>query len=227
MTATWRRAAFGVAVTAAVVLVSNAACGKARNEGGNNPGEKPGGNANEYVVNPYGFTIQITGVDLPADPTKADSPPTVTFRVTDESGQPIANLKDELGKAPSGATPAAGYPYTAAPRFTLARLQQDDTYHNVYLNAAGNQAVSVTLPRDPTQFEARVTSAGNGTYTFKLDPLKESPSADDRKQTWTAGVWAARRPAREVGEDEAASSTFNFVPSGGTPTTRQIVSLAA
>ena len=131
-------------------------------------------------------------------------------------------------RARNGATPAAGYPYTAAPRFTLARLQPDDAYHNVYLNAAGNQAVSITLPRDPTQFDARVTSNGNGSYTFKLDPLKENPSPDDRKQTWTAGAWAARRPSQQTGEDEAASSTFIFVPAGnGNVQTRQIVSLAA
>ncbi len=225
MTATWRRAAFGVAATAAVALAMGA-CGKARNSGGT-PGEKPGGSANEFVVNPYGFTIQVTGAEIPSDPTAASSPPTVTFRVADEKGQPIQNLKDELGKAPSGATPAGGYPYTNAPRFTLARLDPDDTYHNVYLNAAGNQAVSVTLPRDPTQFDARVTSGGNGSYTFKLDPLKENPSADERARTWTAGVWASRRPSQQTGEDEAASSTLNFVPAGGTPGMKQIVALAA
>ncbi|HEX9049635.1 MAG TPA: OmcA/MtrC family decaheme c-type cytochrome [Anaeromyxobacter sp.] len=219
---TWRRAAFGVAATAAVALALGA-CGKARKSGNNNPGTP----VNEAVVNPYGFTIQVTGADLPADATAASSPPTVTFRVTDESGQPIQSLKDELGKAPSGSTPASGYPYTNAPRFTLARLDPDDTYHNVYLNAAGNQAVSITLPRDPTQFDARVTSNGNGSYTFKLDPLTANPTADERARTWTAGAWASRRPTQDTGADEAASSTLNFVPAGGTPVGKQIVSLAA
>jgi OmcA/MtrC family decaheme c-type cytochrome len=228
MTATWRRAAFGAAATAAVALAFGA-CGKARKGDEGNPGEKPRGNSNEFVVNPYGFTLQITGVDIPSDPTTASSPPTVTFTVADENGKPVPNLKDELGKAPSGTTPASGYPYTNAPRFTLARLDPgDDAYHNVYLNAAGNQAVSITLPRDPTQFDARVTSSGNGSYTFKLDPLKENPSADQRKQTWTAGVWGSRRATQQTGEDQAASSTLNFIPAGGgNPAVRQIVALGA
>ncbi len=227
MRATWRMAAVGAAAAAAAAVILGGACGKARNTGGGNPNQKPGGGANEQVVNPYGFTIQITGAEIPADPTSTSTPPTVTFRVADEKGQAIQDLKAELGNAPNGTAPAAGYPYVNAPRFTLARLDPDLTYSNQYLNAGGTTAVSITLPRDPTQFDQRVTSSGDGSYTFKLDPLSSIPSTDDRKKTWTVGTWASRRPSQQTGADEAASSTYDFVPAGGTPTGKQIVALGA
>lgn len=223
MTTTWRGAALGAVATAAVALAVGA-CGDAR--------KSPSGSGqtatNEAVVAPYGFKIEITGASIPADPTATATPPTVTFSVSDANGAPIQALKDELGKAPNGSTPASGYPYTNAPRFTLARLDGDAGYHSLYLNQANNQAVSVTLPRDPGQFDERVTSNGNGSYTFKLDPLSANPSDDERGRTYTAGVWASRRPSQDVGEDQAASSTFSFVPAGGgAQTTRQVVTLDA
>jgi OmcA/MtrC family decaheme c-type cytochrome len=225
MTATWRRAAVGAGAIAVAVIVVQA-CGKSRTVGpGDTGGPQPSGN--EKTVAAAGFKLEILSADLPADATSDATPPTVTFRATDENGTPIQNLKDELASAPAGSTPAKAYPYTNAPRFTLARLEPDDTYHSLYVSAQNGQAVSVTLPRDPAQFDARVTPNGNGSYTFKLDKLPANPSGDERGRTWRVGVWASHRPSRNAGEDEAASSTFDFVPSGGTPTGKQIVSLAA
>jgi OmcA/MtrC family decaheme c-type cytochrome len=209
---------------AAVAALSIGGCGKARKSGGD------GGTApvNEQIVGPYGFKIQITGANVPADPTATGTPPTVTFTVSDENGAPITDLKDELQKAPPTGGTASGYPYINAPRFTLARLDPSTLkYTSLYMNQANNQAVSVTLPRDPTQFDQRVTSNGSGSYTFKLDPLSANPSSADRANTFTAGTWASRRRAQDEGDDEAASSTFHFVPAGGTAAPKQIVALSA
>ena len=232
MTTGVRSWAIGAAALAAGAVVAGAACGKARSSGGNNNGPGVAASANEQVVNPYGFTIQVTGLDIPADPTSAATPPTVTFTLADEKGAPITDLRDELGRAPNGSTPASGYPYINAPRFTLARLGPDGTYSSLYLTGSGGatMATSVTLPRDQTpggQFDQRVTSNGNGSYTFKLNPLSAGPSSAERGQTWTAGVWASRRPSAQTPADEAASATGNFVPAGGTPTTKQVVALGA
>ncbi|HET8539456.1 MAG TPA: OmcA/MtrC family decaheme c-type cytochrome [Anaeromyxobacter sp.] len=222
MTAARRRAALGAAAVAAAAFAVGA-CGETRKRGGGG-GPPP---ANEAVVAPYGFKIEITGVDVPADPTAAATPPTVTFRVTDADGAPILGLKEELARAPSGQTPATGHPHVNAPRFTLARLEPDDAYRSLYMNPANTQATSVTLPRDPAQFDARVTSNGNGSYTFKLDPLSANPTAEERRRTHTVGVWASRFPSEQVGEDQAASSTLDFVPAGGAAAARQVVSLQA
>jgi OmcA/MtrC family decaheme c-type cytochrome len=227
MTSRWRGAAI-LAAAAAAAMVVTGACGKSRKTGNGGGGDGGTPAVNEQVVAPYGFKLQITGATIPADPTAAATPPTVTFTVSDDKGAPV-DLKAELQKAPPAAgQPAGGYPYVNAPRFTLARLDPDGLkYQSLYMNAANNQAVSVTLPRDPAQFDQRVTSNGNGSYTFKLDPLKANPSADERGRTFTAGTWGSRRTSQDEGEDEAATSTFHFVPAGGNATSKQVVALGA
>lgn len=216
-----RGAAIAVATAAAMGLFVGA-CGDDDKDDGGGGGPPPP--VAESVVAPYGFKIEITGAEIPADPTTAATPPTVTFRVTGENDAPVDDLQTRIKNAPPTGGSPGGFPYVRAPSFTLARLGADTEYTSYYLNADNQATNGGAVPRDDAAWADRVTALGNGTYKFELNPLPANPTAEERARTHTVGVYGSNIPADGQAE-QAASATFNFVPAGGTPELHQVVAL--
>jgi OmcA/MtrC family decaheme c-type cytochrome len=217
MTTRGRNAAIAVATVAAMGLFVGA-CGDDDDDDGGNGGPAP---TAESVVAPYGFKIEIQSAEIPADPTTAATPPTVTFRVTGENDAPIDDLQQRIKNFT--ATPRA-YPHIRAPSFTLARLEPDTEYRAYYLNADNQATNGGGVPGEDAEWADRVTALGNGTYRFELNPLGANPTAEERARTHTVGVYGSNVPAEGL-DEQAASATLNFVPAGGNPELHQVVAL--
>ncbi|HET7754915.1 MAG TPA: OmcA/MtrC family decaheme c-type cytochrome [Anaeromyxobacteraceae bacterium] len=148
----------------------------------------------------------------------ADNTPIATIKFTDAAGKPL----DFLAELAAGTFGARG------PRYTIARLEADGTYKSPYessSHSASSYPASVS-GESAAQTLARVaamyTKVGDGVYKFKWPaPLAAAPTAT---ATYTVGTWASRSYAG-IGYPESA--TFDFVPAGGTPTNREVVSDAA
>jgi OmcA/MtrC family decaheme c-type cytochrome len=163
-----------------------------------------------------GLKLELLSATAPAA-----GQPTARLKVTDAQGNPV-DLLAEL---------AAG---TFAPRFTIAQLGADGTYSSLYyVNKAAAPYVdasgtTVTPTGSKTQASyvtlaaadfAAGANAGEYTATFKT-PTGATYVNATQAATLTVAVFGSRS---FEGRGYPAADTFNFVPAGGTPAVRQVV----
>lgn len=216
----WRGFAFLATVGALFAAVALGGCGGGGGGGGAPPTPPP------PTAQPGELNLTIQSVDVPAT-----GAPSVTFKVTDKSGNPI----DLIQEIKNGAASPAVAPRTTAPRFMLAQLQDSGDYLSAYERSiagkpfipeegaaeqqpalpSANQAIADAAPTADPDLSARLVSQGSGVfkYTFSAAPTRTDL---DRAKTWTAGMWATRTLATANDPGHPANSTFNFVPNGGT-----------
>jgi OmcA/MtrC family decaheme c-type cytochrome len=144
---------------------------------------------------------------------------TITVRATivDSDGIPL----DRLGVATKG-------PVTL--RYIAAYIPSGQTQYFAYTTATAK----ATLNNNPSQVQASTDSGGtftdnaigDYTYTFKT----KAPANFDAKATHAIGV-SAQRDLSKYGTfdewSETSNDVYNFVPAGGTPVTRSVVTTAA
>lgn len=173
---------------------------------GNNGG---GGGGEEPVPPPSAgnkLNIQITDVTIPAD-----NKPVVTFRITDDQGNPINRQ-------------GAG----VSMRFIIARIEKGNDEYTNYItttakNSTGQSIVLADSEGSRSNPLGTFADQGNGvsTYTFNT----ALPQNFDKSVTHTVGIFAT---ATIEGRLYVSNPTFNFIPSGGTVTTvRDVVRVEA
>jgi OmcA/MtrC family decaheme c-type cytochrome len=145
-----------------------------------------------------GLKIEIQSTTIATDGTIV-----VTFKATDAAGKAIDAVAERVAKATTG----------FEPRFTLAVVNAQGASQSIYLGATGPSS-------DRNGALAATATPGVFTYTFE----KKIP-VTDAALTHTVGVWAYRYDANKL--RYPSSDTFAFVPGGGTPVSREIVSDAA
>ena len=175
-------------------------------EGPSGPGGDPGDDAS--FAGP-GLEFEITGAEIGDDGVA-----TATFRITSESGVPL----DLEGLRTRGEVSAS---------FVLAYLGEGDdervgqytayTTREVTSEISGETAIQATADQGGS-FEA-LSERGEYRYIFGT-----SIDLDDPDATHTVGTWATRTVD---GERYVANATFDFVPSGGSPAHREVVTQAA
>ncbi|HEY3449663.1 MAG TPA: OmcA/MtrC family decaheme c-type cytochrome [Myxococcales bacterium] len=181
------------------------------------------------------FKIVIQSADIPASGN-----PTVTFLLTEDDGTPIDDLATEIANA--AATAPQPTP-RMTPHFTLAQLEDDQTYTNLYevtVNAAAykdsagvqqNPTGSAVQPRTepPSPFPtAQLQAKGGGVYTYTFTAPTTSATKLERTRSHTLGFYATRVVAPQGSElSFPVSATLAFVPGGSTPTTFEHVTDAA
>jgi OmcA/MtrC family decaheme c-type cytochrome len=153
------------------------------------------------------LNVQITNVTIPSD-NKA----VVTFKITDDQGNPIDRKAAAVNM-----------------RFIIARIENgNDQYTNYITTTATNSTTGksvVLADSEGSRSNPLGTFAdqGNGvsTYTFNI----ALPQNFSKGVTHTVGIFAT---ATIVGRQYASNATFNFIPSGGTVTTvRDVVRVEA
>lgn len=171
-------------------LILGGGCSSSNNGGGGTPNPQPSG------VNK--LNVQITNVTIPTD-NKA----VVTFKITDDKGNPIDRQAAAVNM-----------------RFIIARIENgNDQYTNYITTTAKNSTTGksvVLADSEGSRSNPLGTFAdqGNGvsTYTFKT----ALPQNYSNGVTHTVGIFAN---ATILGEVYVSNATFNFIPSGGTVTT--------
>ncbi len=122
------------------------------------------------------------------------SNPVVTFRLSDDRGNPID--KDAAG---------------VVLRFIIARIERGEDQYTDYITNPAGQADSEGSSANPL---GTFTNLGNGVYNYTFN--KALPEYLDRNATHTVGIFARR----DIGSQRfVANATFDFVPSGGQVTT--------
>jgi OmcA/MtrC family decaheme c-type cytochrome len=168
----------------------------------------PGTNA--PIVAGSGLTLEILSATAPAT-----GQPTVTFKVTDAAGKPVDLAVD-----------------TFRPSWTIAQLNANGTYSSLFV---GNKAaapyvdgagVTQSPVRTVTQAmsgaaTAPVARANAGEYTVTLNA---GTGVTYTAPTQTATVMVTGYGARTFeGTAYPGADSFSFVPAGGTPAVRQVV----
>jgi OmcA/MtrC family decaheme c-type cytochrome len=217
---TWRRIAWLAALAATAVIAT--ACGDDDNDdGGGGPIE----------LGPVNLEIQSANVP-------ESGRPTVTFRVTDASGNPI----DVAAEVQNSINSPATFPNTV-PRFTLAQLGVDGNYTSYYATTAnpregwtapgplddhltpGPATQATTQPPTNPYPVADLRAVGNGVYELTLP--ETNVTGLDRARTHTLAGWVARTMAAGA-EPEIGHGSLNFIPAGaGTVERDEVVSDAA
>jgi len=169
-----------------------------------------------------GLKLQIQAVDIPSDRR-----PVVTFRITDDAGNPLKLTDvDDLSKE----VPVPGVMNV---RFTIAYLKTDaDSKLTEWLNyvLAPVQGQPFTFKGELKQpFIAQGTQPnilldmggsyqdlGNGTFTYTFGTVL--PQDYDRNATHRVGGETSSEERKHV-----ANATFDFVPSGAAVTANRIV----
>jgi OmcA/MtrC family decaheme c-type cytochrome len=167
--------------------------------------------------------LEIQSVNMPEG-----GAPTITFRATDQDDAPIDDFVDQAweGTRPlnTTATPPEQRtpPYLAAPRFTIAMLEDDGDYVDYFVRTAtavpfietqGGDPVDPAIPSTiqanfdappaapaggdvaaaETAFRARFQSQGDGVYVYTVSDLDPEIVAQmDRTKTHTAAMWTTR-----------------------------------
>lgn len=162
-----------------------------------------------------GYEIEIVSATAPAA-----GQPTVTFKVTDAAGN-LLNPITETGARPS---------------WVISQLNADGTYTSLfeidkaaaaYVDGTGATVTptnTVTQAAGPTA-TAPVAAANPGEYTVTLNA---GTGARYTAATQTATVTVAAYAARTFdGVAYPAAADYSFVPAGGTPAIRQVVTDAA
>ncbi|MGC4115189.1 MAG: OmcA/MtrC family decaheme c-type cytochrome, partial [Myxococcales bacterium] len=215
------------------LAVALGGCGKSSNQPDAGAGDG-GETASKGLGAP--FKIVIQSADVPASGS-----PTVTFLLTEDDGTPIQDLATEIANA--AATAPQPTP-RMTPHFTLAQLEDDQTYTNLYevtVNAQPyktadgtqqNPSGSATQPRTeppggafPT---AQLQNKGGGVYTYTFTAPTTLATKLERTRTHLLGFYATRVVAPQGTElSFPVSATFSFVPGGGTAATFEHVTDAA
>jgi OmcA/MtrC family decaheme c-type cytochrome len=160
-----------------------------------------GGGGEEPIPPPTAenkLNVQITSVTIPAD-----NKPVVTFRITDDQGNPIDRK-------------AAGVNM----RFIIARIPRGEDEYSNYItlvqksSITGQSAVQADSEGSSANPLGTFSDQGNGvsTYTFNT----ALPEGYDKNVTHTVGIFAT---ATIQGRVYVSNATFNFIPSGGEVTT--------
>ncbi len=144
------------------------------------------------------LNVQITSVTIPSD-----NKPVVTFKITDDQGNPVDRS-------------AAGVNM----RFIIARIEKgNDQYTNYITRIRTNSTTGQSVVVADSEGSAAnplgtFADQGNGasTYTFNT----ALPNGFDSSVTHTVGIFAT---ATINGRVYVSNATFNFIPSGGTVTT--------
>ena len=122
------------------------------------------------------------------------SNPVVTFKLSDDRGNPID--KDAAG---------------VVLRFIIARIENGEDQYTDYITNQDDQADSEGSSANPL---GTFTNLGNGLYDYTFN--KALPEDFDSNATHTVGIFARR----DIGSQRfVANATFDFVPSGGQVTT--------
>ncbi len=199
-------------------------------------------NATSYVCNfaPPGTISPSNGIHVVIKPngvsTSAAAPITVRFTMKDDRGFPL-----DIAGVYSQNTPIQ-------PRFAIGYFTKDPVTNNVSPLTVYTKSSSAAAPAgQPTMFNPLGTAAGHGTlvenglgagdytYTFPTTSITNGPMAvayDATKLGETHVVWVqASRQTDLVFQINANTfyadnAPLNFIPSGGTPLTREIVSSA-
>ena len=206
-------------VALAAVLLAAVGCGGKGDTGPQGPPGPPGPPASTPPADNLRYTIQSATVAEGAAPT-------VTFKVTDASGNPI--------------TLKSGNTLAFTPSFTLAKLGANGKWASLltratagkpyYASQADQNAGKQTPPAIPTGASQAISQAssadritgGDGgvyTYTFSGPVTGVVPTATHR-----VGIYGNRVADGITMSD---SNTLDFVPAGGTPTSHEVVNDAA
>ncbi len=164
-----------------------------------------------------GLKVQVTAVDIPAD-----RKPVVTFKITDDRGQPLALADTDQGSV----------------RFTIARLDTDEPtglthwtnyvtgtvkgqpfqYQGTTQQPALPEALQALSAMDST---GAFADKGGGTFIYTF--ITVLPENYPKDLTYALGMQATRESRRWASND-----VFYFVPGGGAPkSNRQIVTNGA
>jgi OmcA/MtrC family decaheme c-type cytochrome len=181
---------FYVLVLLGLFLTLGGGCGNGGGGGGEGPIPPP---TAENKLN-----VQITSVTIPTD-----NKPVVTFRITDDQGNPIDRK-------------AAGVNM----RFIIARIPRGEDEYSNYItlvqksSITGQSAVQADSEGSSANPLGTFSDQGNGvsTYTFNT----ALPEGYDKNVTHTVGIFAT---ATIQGRVYVSNATFNFIPSGGEVTT--------
>ena len=199
-------------VAASLLLIALAGCGDSGGGGAGGGGTATGG-ATPVTGNP--LNINITSVTT-------GSPPVVNFKVTDETGAGVSSI-------------------TAADlRFNIAKLVpgsngEPASWQN-YINRAVNGAVEGTQERSAAGFAFGTLAnlgGGNYTYTFATDIASATANpcpapctdADGKALNISYQPGLTHRVTIQQGNSAKPKATgvFDFVPSGGGASARDIV----
>ncbi|GIW47070.1 MAG: cytochrome c [Deltaproteobacteria bacterium] len=150
------------------------------NGGGGIVGERPA------LVTKNKLNVEI--LDATVGP---DRRPSVTFRLTDEDGNPIGRDGVRI-------------------RFIIARLDEGKSQYFDYItrvqtSPAGSSAVQADFEESGTYEDL-----GDGLFTYTFDTVL--PENYDRNATHTVGIFADKTVGAQT---FVANATFDFVPSGG------------
>ncbi|MBI5300748.1 MAG: OmcA/MtrC family decaheme c-type cytochrome [Chloroflexi bacterium] len=181
--------------------------GPAGPQGPTGPAGAPGKSAS--VAPGAGLKMEITKVEIPAD-----NKPVVTFKLTDDRGNLVKVADLDANSL----------------RFGIAKINLDkDTnladYENYFVNdVRGNphtykgetkQPVLATAKQAQYEFQGKLTETDTGyTYVF----TNTLPATFDKSATHVVGAQATRNARGFV-----TNTSFWFVPAGGTPTKREVV----
>lgn len=200
------RFAGSMALAAALVLT---AC-----KGDRGPAGTPGPQGQTGSASPTGagLNLNITGARI-----TSDSHPQVDFTLADASGSPASatNVSFNWTIAWLGTDAASGL-----------GAYQAYMLHAVTGTAPGGRQGTTQQPTAESGTAGTLTDQGGGKfqYTFKF----ALPSGYTASATHRVGVWASRPIAGTGGttgipaENDIVNAVFDFVPGGGTPTTRDL-----
>ncbi len=151
-----------------------------------------------------GLTVTINNVSI-----GSDLKPTVTYQITDGSGQAL----DREGKLTPGAVSMS---------FIMAYIPQNASQYVDYCTRSTTGAVSGTVQQASTDSGGTYTSLGNGTYTYTFKTVL--PSNYDKTATHTLGIYATRNLTTFGLSLYVSNVTKDFVPNGSPVTNvRQVV----
>lgn len=228
MTRSFRGASAGFAALLLTGLLVSA-CGDDDDDDGGS------GNGGGTQVDPDPLNLEIQSVAMPAT-----GPATVTFRLTNQAGQPI-DLMTELTNQNNSTNAAPLFP-RSSPRFTLAMLDANGDYKSYYESTRQIPTTWTTPPNFPlpadatpgpatqagfgtpsasstTPFPAaQISSGGNGVYTITFNAASTTVTGLDRARTHTVAGYVTRvtQGTGGVSNTDVAFDSFNFVPGGGT-----------
>lgn len=185
--------------------------GPAGPQGAQGPAGPPGKSAS--VAPGPGLKMEITKVEI-----GADNKPVVSFKITDDRGNLVQPSDLDANSL----------------RFGIAKLVTDkdtgltdfenyfvsDTKGNPYtFKGETKQPALASAPQAQYEFQGKLTATDTGyTYVF----TNTLPANFDKSATHVIGAQATRN-AREF----VANANFWFVPGGGTPTKREVVTTEA
>ncbi len=156
-----------------------------------------------------GLNMVIQNVTLPADRR-----PVVTFRITDDKGQPL----DRLGNLTPGSVTS---------NFMIAYIPANATQYVSYnVRTQTSPITRVSAIQATGESNGTYTDRGDGTYDYRF--ALALPENYDRTATHTIGIWS-RRDLTEFGLSRYyVNRIWNFVPDGRQVTKiREVVKTAS